>query len=323
MASYNVTLHNAQASLPQINETAAATFAQATILEDIGIQPVNHAYNPLTGRGFLRQQGFGGSAYLYVDNLLEDLNTLCGQTNFADSDLYEAWTLTGRIFHVLQDMASPLHVFSVWHVLKGCHFEIYWYPLTEEALQLVNVWDVEPTSLPHLPAAALQGLDTQSRSALEKRITALPNTLAAYQDALAWCAYYRASFWGEIRYAEEASTAQTTATRFDDQETEALPNTLAYMFGDNIRYHPRGGTTPLKSPTARATASSGTACSRWTTGGPVLIHASNASPTATLRPLLFWTTAIGLSVLRAASISHTKAIKLLTAIHTPIQMGAQ
>lgn len=238
MAHYNVALHNTQPAQPKINAAIESIFAEAIVLEDIGMTPVNHAYNPLTGRGFLWRKGFGGSAQLYAARLFDRLESLCAQPDFSQIELSEAWVLAARVFHVLQDMTSPLHVFGVWHVLNGCHFENYWHLRTEEALRLIDEWDMQPVSLPGLPPAATAGLDAYTHNALEQRVDSLSNTLGDYQDALAWSAYYRASFWGEIRYSDETTIEQTTPTIYDDGETEALPNILSRMFEGNIRYHP-------------------------------------------------------------------------------------
>ncbi|MCK5863402.1 MAG: HEAT repeat domain-containing protein [Candidatus Hydrogenedentes bacterium] len=238
MAQYNVKLHNTQESLPKINDLAESPFVQATILEDTGTKPVTHAHNPLTGRGFIRKKGFGGSARLYALELLEELDTFYAATTLSYTELYDAWYLAGRIFHLLQDMTSPLHIFSEWHILNACHFELYWYPLSEEVFRLVDLWDIQPTNPPHLPAAATALLDTHTRSTLEQRIENLPNTLISHMDAQSWSTYYRASFWGELRYDEEAVVQQSSATTFDDGEIKAHPNILGLIFDGNIRYHP-------------------------------------------------------------------------------------
>ena len=236
LAHYNVTLHNSLLLPSPITPDMESLFTQADINEDSGIQPLTHAWNPLTGRGFLRQHGFGGSAQEYASRLLSELDSLCSNNNITLKDQDAGWQLAGRLFHLLQDMTSPLHVFTVWHVFHG-HFETYWAPFVAEALATTDVWNSAPLSLPDIPQAAVFHLDDHTRSALEQRVTNLPNTLSAYQEALAWCTYYRASFWGEIRYAEQASSTYTLAATFDDGITEALPNVLDLMFDHNIRYH--------------------------------------------------------------------------------------
>ncbi len=237
MARYSVMLHNAQPHLPHINKAAEVTFTQEVVREDTGIRPVNHAHNPLTGRGFVRRRGFGGSARLYVSDLMERLDALHAHPDLSASELLEAWRLAGRAFHVLQDMASPLHVFSVWHVLNSCHFEVYWDTVVDEALDLVDVPETAPTRPSQLSPLSTSRLDAFTRLALEKRIAELPDTLMAHLDAIAWSAYYRASFWGEIHYADTAGTRETTPTGFHDGETDALPNILHDVFDGNIRYH--------------------------------------------------------------------------------------
>lgn len=237
MAHYNVALHNAQGTLPKINGATELLLAGNVVLEDLGAKPLNHAYNPLTGRGFLWKDGYGGSAKNYVSKLLAELDSLCSKTILSEDDMITAWQLAGSVFHVLQDMTSPLHVFTVWHVLNGCHYEFYWLPLSEQALQIVNASNAQPISLPTLPDYAAIYLDAHTKNALEQRIANLPNTLEAYQDALAWCTYYRASFWGEVNYADKASEAETHPADFEDGSVGTLPNILANMFEGNIRWH--------------------------------------------------------------------------------------
>jgi hypothetical protein len=122
-------------------------------------------------------------------------------------------------------------------VLNGCHYEFFWLPITDQALQILNASNVQPLSLPQLPRTATTYLDTHTRNSLEQRIGNLSNTLGAYQDALAWCAYYRASFWGELRFDDDASETQTAPADFDDGSVGSLPNVLDAMFDGNIRYH--------------------------------------------------------------------------------------
>jgi len=230
MARYNVALHNAQDTLPHISRVTESLFSSNVVLEDLGTKPLNHAYNPLTGKGFLWKDGYGGSAKNYVSKLLDELDSLCSKTILSEDDMITAWQRAGSVFHVLQDMTSPLHVFSVWHVLNGCHYEFYWLPLSEQALQIINASNAQPISLPTVPEYATNYLDTHTKNALEQRIANLPNSLEAYQDALAWCTYYRASFWGEIRYDENAPEAQTHPVEFEDGSVGMLANILANMF---------------------------------------------------------------------------------------------
>ncbi|HDP35451.1 MAG TPA: hypothetical protein ENN29_10125 [Candidatus Hydrogenedentes bacterium] len=237
MARYVAALHNAQPDTLKISQSSVDVLAKWVVCEDFAFMPVNHAYNPLTERGFVGRRGFGGSARLYVERLLNRLDTLYDGGNFSSANHKRAWRLAGRMFHVLQDMTSPLHVFSVSHVLNSCHFEVYWDAFFTEALEAVTSRNTQPVLPFDLAPTSTARLDAFTRAALEARIFNTPDTLMGYMDALAWSAYYRSSFWGEICYAEGPVDAQTTATLFDDGEVETLPNTFNMMFDGSIRYH--------------------------------------------------------------------------------------
>ena len=237
MAEYCVTWHNEQSILPTISQLAKDVFVRHVVREDRGINPVTHAHNPVTGRGFVRTRGFGGSARRYAVRLFDQLDVLHDKPHFSEADLSDGWRLAGRVFHLLQDMASPLHVFSVWHVLNSCHYEVYWDTVVPEALSLADARETQTASPPQLTATSTTQLDDFTRQALEERIATLPNTLMGHQDTVTWSAYYRASFWGEIRYDATASAPETLPSVFDDGSTEHLPNVLHNMFDGNIRYH--------------------------------------------------------------------------------------
>ncbi len=217
--------------------THANAFERGIIEEDRGPRPLNHAHNPLTRRGFIGRRGPGGSAVRYVEALLSRLDRLNARDALTRQDLEAAWYLAGRAHHVFQDMSSPLHVFSGWHVLRVCLFEEYWRDHWETISPIIQVHGLTPTSPPELPIIALDRLDGFTRNRLSQRIGALSDSLPDHVDALAWLAYFRASFWGEIHYDDDAAPPYTTPTRYDDDDAPALPNVLANMFDRNIRYH--------------------------------------------------------------------------------------
>jgi len=220
-----------------VSESHADAFARGVVEEDRGAWPINHAHNPLTRRGFIGRRGPGGSAIRYVERLLSRLDRLNAREALTNNDLEAAWHLAGRAHHVLQDMSSPLHVFSVWHVLRVCLFEEYWREHWKAISPIVRAHGLTGMSPPHVPDSALERLDGFTRDRVSQRIAALSDTLSDHTDALAWLAYYRASFWGEIHYDDDAAPAQTTPTQYDDGDAPALPNILASMFDQHVRYH--------------------------------------------------------------------------------------
>lgn len=212
-------------------------FAQGVLDEDRTIRPINHAYNPVSGRGFFGRIGPGGPARRYAARLLSRLDRRCADNALTISESREAWHLAGRIHHLHQDMGSPAHVFSVWHAFRDCLFEEYWREHVDAISPIIRSQVMTAVSPPSLPDSALAHLDAFSRDRAIQHVGNLSDTLLEHMDALTWLSYFRASFWGEIQFADATVPEDSAPTAFDDGAAPALPNILSRMFAGNIRYH--------------------------------------------------------------------------------------
>ena len=211
-----------------LTEENRRIFLLANSAEDNGIRPINHAYNPLTGRGFLmRKHGFGGSALKYCRRIQQEMK---GQSD------KRLWASAGRILHVLQDMTSPQHVYGIWHPFNTSLHENYWTDYQEEVAPLLL--SVLPEILQPSETAERENwhLDPFTRSRLQKRIEGLETSIGNYIESLAWHCYYSTSYWGALSFAEEAIEETLPPLTFTDGTTPESDNSLARVLDGNIHY---------------------------------------------------------------------------------------
>lgn len=221
-----------QAGVTCFSDSDRLRLTMAQIVEDYGIKPLRHAHNPLTGRGFLGYGVFGGSAYRYMKELLEALDTAS-----EGGDKEAALDLAGRMLHLVEDMSSPLHVFTVAHPFNNCLFEAYWFEHPLDVENLLYGQEIMPVHTSVAPPACLENLDSFSGARLEKRLEAIGDTMPGRLESLAWATYFIASFWGEIRFDDTAAAAHTLPAFFRERHVEAEENILYTMFDGKIRYH--------------------------------------------------------------------------------------
>jgi hypothetical protein len=86
--------------------------AKGTVDEDIGLRPINHFYNPVTG---LNTMPFRRETALQRCRRLWRLAVGLGRGLPSDDPLV-AYKALGRSMHLLQDMSSPAHVHDDPHV---------------------------------------------------------------------------------------------------------------------------------------------------------------------------------------------------------------
>ncbi len=220
-----------------VSTTALAAFVEGNLAEDLGPQPINHAYNPLTGRGFIGLRNPGGPAIRHAEAIINNLAEMTVEEDLTLERRLEAWRLMGAAHHVFQDMSSPLHVFNVWHVLRGCKFEWHWHARQSEIQDILAASPELGESLSAIADNALHRLDEDTRQRLNHRLQAFEETPLDLLLALAWCAYYVASFPGEVRFCDGATAIETLPASYDDGAVGEEDNVLNRMFDGNIRYH--------------------------------------------------------------------------------------
>ncbi|NLV46145.1 MAG: hypothetical protein GXY07_16785, partial [Candidatus Hydrogenedentes bacterium] len=232
------------------------------------IRQREHAYNPLTNKGFnILGIQFGTardrSRSIWNSDLVNAFENgdLYTEEIGGNGQLGGAWQLLGRISHLLEDMTAPLHGLAVQHVTPSCKFEETW-KVSGNALNAVleaaleEGADILYSDSP-LPAEALAGLDDFSKSRLAYWFNSTaangpigcPNRsnddVRGYLEVLSWISYFRTTVWGEVRFSPDGSGSEGNATSpglsstavFSDVTVPAgTPNALHAMFPDKIKW---------------------------------------------------------------------------------------
>jgi HEAT repeat protein len=224
--------YHAQPWAPRMDLADDLRLVSAVVLEDSGVKPLRHAYNPLTGRGFFGYGTFGGAARRYMGELLDELKAATDVQNTETS-----LDLAGRVLHLVEDMSSPLHIFGVSHPFNTCLFEAYWRDNHGEVETVLHGREIIPAHPAVVPAECREILDPFSVARLQKRLEAIPDTMPGRLEALSWATYFTASHWGEIRFDDTTAEAHTLPGTFREKHVEAQDNGLYAMFNGRIRYH--------------------------------------------------------------------------------------
>lgn len=221
-----------QPGAPSMDIVDGLRLVSAVVLEDSGTRPLRHAHNPLTGSGFFGYGTFGGSAYRYMGELLDELKAAADL-----QDTESSLDLAGRVLHLIEDMSSPLHIFGVSHPFNTCLFEAYWRDNHGEVEAVLHGREIIPAHPAIVPAGCRAILDPFSAARLQKRLEAMPDTMPGRLEALAWATYFTASHWGEIRFDDTAVEAHTLPGTFREKHVEMQDNSLHAMFNGRVRYH--------------------------------------------------------------------------------------
>lgn len=207
------------------NATERAAFLRANVEEDKGSTPLTHAYNPLTGRGFLWKHGFGGSSLEYGKSIAKEMQNQSGPL---------LWASAGRVFHLLQDMTSPCHVHSIWHPFNISLYEAYWTDFQEEVTDLLIATPAESLLPDQCALTEDWHLDTFTKARVLARISALPVSVEGFIKSLAWHAYYASSYWGALQFSDNAAPAEIPPLQFSDGSSEQSDNALRTAFNGSV-----------------------------------------------------------------------------------------
>lgn len=207
------------------DEIEHAAFLRANLEEDKGATPLTHAFNPLTGRGFLWKHGFGGSALEYGKGIAKEMQGQSGPL---------LWASAGRIFHLLQDMTSPCHVHSIWHPFNISLYEAYWTDFQEQVTDLLVAAPAESLLPDQCALTEDWHLDSFTEARLLSRISALPVSAGGFIKSLAWHAYYATSYWGALQFSDNAAPPEIPPLQFSDGSSEQSDNALSSAFNGSI-----------------------------------------------------------------------------------------
>ncbi len=181
---------------------------KGTVDEDLGARPINHFYNPITGRNtmpFHTENALGRANRLWLKTL-RTWNR--GETAGANG----AYVLLGRTMHLLQDMTSPAHVHDDPHVpvIDWDDFEVYGDTMYPEPSAIV------PGLTPYVPAETV---------ALPRGGVVPGRSVRGLMQAMAMFTYELTSFQGELLASSDPQP---------DSE-------LTRMFPDGRVYYQEGG----------------------------------------------------------------------------------
>lgn len=181
---------------------------RGTVDEDLGARPINHFYNPITGRNtmpFHTENALGRANRLWFKTLRAWHR---GETAGANG----AYVLLGRTMHLLQDMTSPAHVHDDPHVpvIDWDDFEVYGETRYPEPSAVV------PNVTPYAPADTV---------ALPRGGVVPGRSVRGLMQAMAMFTYELTSFEGEL-----------VAAPGPQPESE-----LTRMFPDGRLYYQEGG----------------------------------------------------------------------------------
>lgn len=216
-------------------------------------RPLNHAYNPITDKGFLGNGFIATTARNEITIRWASMAKAFADGNLDGGDNAGAWHYLGRVSHLMQDMTSPLHVMTIWHdgvIHPTCQFESYWGVNSGTTITLLK--DIaDPLHSHSLPREATDLLDVFSASRLHDRFeNSCPNKglddPRGWVETMAWSTYFRTTFFGEVKMgfpgkfssANGAATSATTSTTiFSDGTVNPQVNVLEKMFGaGNVRW---------------------------------------------------------------------------------------
>jgi hypothetical protein len=215
--------------------------------EDNGTRSLDHAFNPVSGSGFPT----GTTARNEISTRWSSMAAAFAAGNYNGGDGAGAWHYLGRASHLMQDMTSPLHAFSIDHlgiygVSESCKFEAYW-GANDATLRSILSSIGEPLHSSTLDAMATEELDTFSTIRLQDRFNnSSPNKGSddprGWVETMVWSTYFRATFWGQVTMSSSsgngtATTSMTTATTFSDGTVSSQTNVLHTMFENgNVRW---------------------------------------------------------------------------------------
>jgi hypothetical protein len=238
----------ASAKAGELPAPLSFTGAQATRMregaydEDNGTRSLDHAWNPLTGDMFPLATMTARDAA--ADRWNSMVNAFLAG-NFDGGDGSGAWHYLGRASHLIQDMTSPLHSFAMQHAAPSCQFENYWQA-NDASLRAVLTGIGGPLHSSALDPKCTEKLDGFSAQRLQFRFdNNCPDKnnddIRGWSEVLAWTAYFRATFWSEIKFVNDgssgpATTANTTGTTFSDGFVGPQANALHSMFNGNVRW---------------------------------------------------------------------------------------
>jgi hypothetical protein len=213
---------------------------------------LNHGYNPMNNGAFpLATMTARAAAAERWDNM----TSAFAGGNLEGGDDAGAWHFLGRASHLLQDMTSPLHTFSVGHAgiplfSESCQFEHYWENQAPRLRALLNNAG-GPLHSSILDTNALAKLDPWTRQRLQDRFSQSSphkdtDDVRGWMEVLAWITYFRATFWGQVQFGDpswpylgssgSATSPTTSATTFSDGIVGAQSNALHTMFNGNVRW---------------------------------------------------------------------------------------
>ncbi len=243
----------------------------ATVSGEV-IRQREHAYNPMTNKGFNVLGIQFGTARdralsIWNDSLVNAfaMGDLYTEEIGSSGQLGGGWQLLGRVSHLLEDLTAPLHGLAIQHVYPGCKFEDTW---KTSGLVLNGILDAalgEQQDILYsdsaLPAEALIGLDEFSRTRLEYWLNSAAENaggpigcpyrtgddVRGYLEVLSWISYFRTTVWGEVWFNkdEASSDSQGNATSagileeavFADVTVPAgTPNALHAMFEGKVKW---------------------------------------------------------------------------------------
>ena len=224
--------------------TQQTRMRQGAVDEDIDPRWMGHAYNPLTGLGFL-----GGTTAR--DTSLTRWNSMSSAFSdgrFSGGDEDGAWHYLGRVSHLLQDMSSPLHALAWPHPPQSfaCQFEVFWGQNDSLLRSILSSIGGPLHSSDALPPEATGKLDAFTLERSQYRYnnscpSKATDDVRGGLEVLAWTTYFRGTYWGEVTFGTSgssgwATSSQTTGTTFTDGYVGAQANTLHTMFNGNVRW---------------------------------------------------------------------------------------